>query len=457
MFAEVACRFGCRHTLNGEFRLSKTRSLQFVLALVIAGVGLGAAQPAAAADEFGIVVNVFNRTKDDTGKNVRTPVADVEIIVSDAAGAEIARGKTGDDGKFTTPVPDKGSYLVEVNLDNLPEGVVTDEASGVSKQVDVGTGVVVGGVAATTVNFFVGESTRVVGSRLSLLPQAFANGIVLAAIIAICSVGLSLIYGTTGLSNFAHGEIVTIGAVLTWMFNRRLGSWGLIPSAILGIALCTLASGWLERSVWRPLRKRGTSITSMIVVSIGIALAVRYLIQFRLGGGDEFYGIGTQQPVNLGPIDLTPRSLSIIAVSFAVLVGMALFLLRARFGKAIRAVSDNPDLASTTGINTDRVILIVWLLGGALAGLGGVMYGLEFGVSWDMGNILLLLMFAAITLGGLGNAFGALVGSLVIGIFVELWAWAATPDLKTVGALIALIVLLLVKPQGLLGRKERLG
>jgi branched-chain amino acid transport system permease protein len=279
----------------------------------------------------------------------------------------------------------------------------------------------------------------------------------LAAIIAISSIGLSLIYGTTGLSNFAHGELVTIGAVLAWWFNQRLGHWGMIPSAIMGVVLTALAAGGLERGVWRPLRQRGTSLTSMIVVSIGLALSLRYVVQFRLGGGDVFYAIGTQQAVDIGPVGLTPRSLSIIGVSFAVLVGVAFFLLRARFGKAIRAVSDNPDLASATGINTDRVILIVWLMGGALAGLGGVMYGLEFGVSWDMGNVLLLLMFAAITLGGLGNAFGALLGSIVVGVFVEFWAWAFTPDLKTVGALIALIVLLLVRPQGLLGRKERLG
>jgi len=369
----------------------------------------------------------------------------------------VARGVTDASGSFTATVVEKGAYLVEINTEALPAGIVVDAASGVSKEVEVGSGVVVGGVASKTVNLFVGESTRETKSKWSLLPQALANGIILAAIIAICSVGLSLIYGTTGLSNFGHGELVTIGAVFTWLFNQRLGNWGLIPSAIAGIACCSLASGGLERGVWRPLRRRGTSLTSMMVVSIGLALSARYVVQFFLGGGDVFFAIGTQQPVDLGLVKLTPRSLAIIGVTFAVLIIVALFLLKARFGKAIRAVSDNPDLASATGINTDRVILIVWLLGGALAGLGGVFYGLEFGVSWDMGNLLLLLMFAAITLGGLGNAFGALLGSLIIGVFVELWAWAATPDLKTVGALIALIVLLLVRPQGLLGRKERLG
>ena len=406
---------------------------------------------------FAVIARVFNRTTDDNGKAVRTPVEGIEVTVTDATSTEVARGLTTAEGVFQGAVPAAGPYTVAIVLDSLPEGIVVDAASGVSKDITVGGGVVVGGVAATTVNFFVGVSTRVEKGKISLLPQALANGLLLAAVIAICSVGLSLIYGTTGLSNFAHGELVTIGAVMAWTFNRRLGEWGLLWSALAGIVFATLAAGALERGVWRPLRRRGTSITSMIVVSIGLALSLRYVVQFRFGGGAEFYAIGTQDPVNLGPVDLTPRSLTIIAMSFGVLTAVALFLIKARFGKAIRAVSDNPDLASATGINTDRVIQIVWLLGGALAGLGGVMYGLEFGVSWDMGSTLLLLMFAAITLGGLGNAFGALAGSLVVGVFVELWAWAATPDLKNVGALFALIVLLLVRPQGLLGRKERLG
>ena len=123
-----------------------------------------------------------------------------------------------------------------------------------------------------------------------------------------------------------------------------------------------------------------------------------------------------------------------MVIAIVVIVGVAMFLLKARFGKAIRAVSDNPDLASSSGIDTNRVILVVWALGGALAGLGGVFYGLEFGIVGH-GLHLLLLMFAAITLGGLGNPFGALLGSLVIGLFVELWTWIVpnANDLKTVG------------------------
>lgn len=417
----------------------------------------GAAEAAESDDEYGIVATVFNRTVDESGKNVRLPVADIEIVVVDASGVEVSRGLTGADGRFRAVVAEKGTYLVEIDLDRLPDGVVTDAASGTSKEVQVGAGVVVGGSSDLVVNFFVGESQREVKSKLSLLPQAFANGILLAAIVAITSIGLSLVFGTTGLSNFAHGELVTIGATLAYMFNHEVGSLPLLLSALLGVVGTALVAAWSERSIWRPLRRRGTSLTSMMVVSIGLALAVRYLIQFLFGGDDQFYRLATQTPVDLGPVELTPRSIIIIVVTFVTLTGVALFLLRARFGKAIRAVSDNPSLASATGINSDRVILIVWVIGGALAALGGVFYGMEFGVSWDMGSLLLLLMFAAITLGGLGNPFGAMLGSLVVGVFVELWAWAFTTDLKTVGALVALILLLLVRPQGLLGQKERLG
>ena len=251
-------------------------------------------------------------------------------------------------------------------------------------------------------------------SKWSLLPQTLANGLKLAMIIAITSIGLSLIFGTTGLSNFAHGEMVTFGAFAAFVFNTDVG-WHLIPAAFAGRRRSRVLFGaGFERGLWRPLRHRSTSLTSMMIVSIGVALAMRYFFLYLFGGSLSAYSQYTLQPdpISIGPIDLPPRTLVIIGLSAAIIVGVALFLLKARFGKAIRAVSDNPDLASSSGIDTDRVILVVWVLGGALAGLGGVFYGLEFGIKWDMGFTLLLLMFAAVTLGGLGNPFGALLGSL---------------------------------------------
>ena len=175
----------------------------------------------------------------------------------------------------------------------------------------------------------------------------------------------------------------------------------------------------------------------MMIVSIGLALAARHVFLFRVGGGYEQYAQFTLQrnPISIGLLDYAPRSLWILGLVTRRHRRCRHVPAATRFGKAIRAVSDNPDLAASSGIDSNRVILIVWILSGALAGLGGVFYGLEYGIRWDMGFTLLLLMFAAITLGGLGNPFGALVGSLVIGIFVELWTFVVpnANDMKNVG------------------------
>jgi len=208
-----------------------------------------------------------------------------------------------------------------------------------------------------------------------------------------------------------------------------------------------------------------------MIVSIGLAIFFRYLILNRFGGRPEVYAqYAVQEAKTFWRISLTQRDMFSIGICIVAVLAVAVLLLRTRVGKAMRAVSDNPDLASTSGINSDRVINIVWILGGMLAALGGILFGMDNQVKWDNGSQLLLLMFAAITLGGLGSAFGALVGSLIIGMMVELWAWlfadritsilgyqTSLGELKTVGALAALIVILLIRPQGILGRKERVG
>jgi neutral amino acid transport system permease protein len=136
---------------------------------------------------------------------------------------------------------------------------------------------------------------------------------------------------------------------------------------------------------------------------------------------------------------------------------VALMLQRTKIGKAMRAVADNRDLAASSGINVDRVILIVWGLGGALATLGGVLLGLSDNVQWDMGFRMLLLMFAGVTLGGLGTAYGALIGSLVVGVFVQMSTLIIPSDIKYVGGLLLLIVILVIRPQGILGSRVRVG
>jgi branched-chain amino acid transport system permease protein len=439
---------------GGAFRRGGLIALLAVpLAFLFAGFHTASAQDEETNQR--LVGRVQNEFVED-GEEVREGVADVRIVVETADGELVAEGVTDEGGAFAIQLAEPGTYNVRLDTESLPEGITIPEG-----ETDTYEAVNISPNSDTTRVFFLGEDLRQAESKWSQLLPTLANGLKLAMIIAITSVGLSLIFGTTGLSNFAHGELVTFGALIAWGFNRSWASWTLLPAALIAVAATALVGGAFELGVWRPLRHRGTSLTSMMIVSIGIALAARHLYLFFIGGALQQYGQYTLQPdlIDLGPIEYPPRSLWIIGISAAVIIGVALFLLRARFGKAIRAVSDNPELASSSGIDSDRVILLVWVLGGALAGLGGVMYGLEYGIRWDMGFTLLLLMFAAITLGGLGNPFGALIGSLVIGIFVELWTFVVpnANDMKNVGALVALIVILLVRPQGILGSKERIG
>ena len=437
-----------------------TIRIRHLVAALVAFVALaGALWTPAHADDIIIKVRVQN-TPEGGGK--KQPVEGVTVTVLDAAGTEIDTDVTDAKGVVDLAVPTAGTYTVKLDPESLPDELGLPEGDTGERSVTPTQGL--GGHA----NFNLGSAGPEATSKLDLLPQTLLNGVRFGLVIAIMSVGLSLIYATTGLSNFAHAETVTMGAVITWtvddhlrIFNSTTGIQAFLQLAItsmFGIAGAALFSGLLETRVWRPMRRRRIGLTSMMIVSIGIAIFVRFFVQFRFGAQPKSYREFSSQ-TNLSWLPVTPRDLFAAMVSLTMLGGVAYMLMRTRTGKAIRAVSDNPELSSSSGINTDRIILFVWVLGGGLAGLSGVLFGLDEQVQWNMGSRLLLLMFAAITLGGLGRPFGALVGSLVVGLFVQLWAWFFSDyaDLKNVGALLALIVILLVRPQGILGKKERVG
>ena len=160
---------------------------------------------------------------------------------------------------------------------------------------------------------------------------------------------------------------------------------------------------------------------------------------------------------SIGPVDVLPKELAIIVVGVILLVGTAVGLRRTKMGKAMRAVADSNDLAASTGIDVDRVVTSVWFVGGALVSAGAIFFGLNSQINWLMGQQLLLLVFAAVTLGGLGTDFGAMVGGLVIGVFTFMATLVVAPELKNVGALLVMIVILLFRPQGIFGRAERIG
>jgi branched-subunit amino acid ABC-type transport system permease component len=249
---------------------------------------------------------------------------------------------------------------------------------------------------------------------------------------------------------------VTLGAVLMFFFSGLgMPVWLAAVLAVLGGGL----SGYLQDSgLWKPLRRRGTGIIPMMIVSIGLALAARYTIQLFFGGSTRQLPGARSPQIELGSVSISQNTLISLVISTVVVLVVAFLLLKTRIGKATRAVADNPALASASGIDVDGVIRIVWTVGGVLAGLGGILWAYyRPGVTFNMGQQILLLIFAAVVLGGLGTVFGALVGSIIVGIFVEVSTIWLEADLKFVGALLIMIIVLLFRPQGILGRKERVG
>jgi len=193
-------------------------------------------------------------------------------------------------------------------------------------------------------------------------------------------------------------------------------------------------------------------------VSIGLSIFLRNVYQYFAGGDSKNYSqFSSPEPWEIGPILITPKDVIVIALCTIVLVATCIALQVTRTGKAMRAVADNPALAASSGINVEKVISIVWIGGAALAGLSGVLLGLTQGFDYQIGFKILLLVFAAVTLGGLGTIWGAILGSFIIGILIEESTLFINAELKFVGALVVLIVVLLIRPQGLLGRAERVG
>jgi branched-chain amino acid transport system permease protein len=383
------------------------------------------------------------------------PANPVEGAIVNVEGADFKGSGVSDaKGKWEVKVPSKGEYVVTLDMASLPDGAKLKDGFKNVRTVEISK-------VNSVVALFPLEEVLKPGDEVK--PQAPETNVVLGRILAglnfgillaMAAIGLSLIYGTTGLSNFAHGEMVTMGALSLFTFNKLMGL-DLIISAILATLIVTVFGYTQDALLWKPLRKRRLGITQMMIVSIGLSILLRYFLQLVYGGdtkvlsqGDTWNVFGVLMPA----INVITAGIAVIA-----LLGFAWFLTRTRIGKATRAVSDNASLAASTGIDVESIIRVVWVVASALTGLSGVFIGLYFQASWDTGFSILLLLFAAVTLGGLGTAFGAAVGALIVGMFVELSTLFIPPDLKFAGALVVLILVLLFRPQGVLGRKQRIG
>lgn len=413
---------------------------------VLAGVLLATAAPAAAQD--GEAVRGTFRNPEAANE----PVAGVEVVVRDESGREVGRATSEDDGTYVLELPAPGAYTAELQTDSLPDGVRLTDPDKTELSFTVNPG------QRKPLLFPFGEDRSTSVTTLDKIPGTLIDGIRLGLIIAMTAIGLSLIYGTTQFTNFAHGEMVTFGALATWYLNREAG-WPVLWAALAAVVLCGLAGGLVDSGLWAPLRRRRTGPFSLMVVSFGLSIMLIAIFQFFYGTRTQPYSqYVIQEPLfTIGNQNVPPRAVWITVLSLIVLGGVGLFLQRARFGKAMRAVADNAPLASASGIDTARVVRWVWVMGSALAGLGGVLYSLDQAVNFQQGQSILLLMFAGITLGGLGTSFGAAAGCFVLGIAIQLSTLWIPTSLKNVGALVALIVVLMFRPQGVFGRRERVG
>jgi branched-chain amino acid transport system permease protein len=287
--------------------------------------------------------------------------------------------------------------------------------------------------------------------------QLLVNGLVTGSVYAIAAVGISLVYGILRLVNFAFGDMMTFGAFAGFFANTTLGL-PMIASALVGMVAVALLSVGLDVALWRPLRLRRAGFMSLFLASIGVALVLRQAILLVWGPQPRAYEVDPFKVYVVGDVRLSLAQVATIVAAAVAIVAIGLFLSRSSTGRVMRAMSDDRVLAQLSGIDVNRVILATWIISGLTAGLAGVLAGLvQSTFDPNFGFQLLLPVFAAVVLGGIGSAYGALAGGLVLGVATELSTWegfggGVDPVYKPVVAFVVLIVALLLRPQGLFGR-----
>jgi neutral amino acid transport system permease protein len=283
--------------------------------------------------------------------------------------------------------------------------------------------------------------------------QTGLNGLSLGAVYALGAVGLTLVYGILRLVNFAHGDFLTFGAYMAYLVNV---TWEmpLVLGIFFAMAMTALLGVFLERVMWGPMRARGAGVLQLLLMSIGLALVIRYVVQYAWGTEIRFLDVNVTATVELLGVRLGRTALIVIVVGIVTLVVIGLMLRYALLGKRMRALSDDLELAETSGIDTSRVILWTWIFAGGLAGLAGVMAASVTDIRPELGFELLLPIFAAVVLGGIGDAFGALAAGLVLGAAIEWSTLLIDARWKTFVGFAVLILALVIRPQGIFGRAK---
>lgn len=293
--------------------------------------------------------------------------------------------------------------------------------------------------------------------------QLVIIGVIVGSIIGLGAMGLTLSYGVMKFANFAHGDSMALGMFLAYIMVSDLGwaggdignlsfGWGMIPAiglAMIGVAALNVGA---DVVIYRRLRSRGAGIITMAIGSLGLGIMVRSVIQMIWGAAPQRYSTGINPALTLpGDLKVKPDQFFIVGLTLVVAFGLYLLLYRTRLGKAMRATSDNPELAEIAGIDTERIRLSTWAIAGALTALAGVMLAIQAQLRFNSGFEFLLPMFAATILGGIGNPWGALVGGLIVGVTQEVSTEWIDPGLKPGVPFVLLILILLARPRGIFG------
>jgi len=279
-------------------------------------------------------------------------------------------------------------------------------------------------------------------------------GLVLGCMYALGAVGVSLLFGILRFAHFAHGDLVTLGAYFALLFVTALGFPVLLALPIAMILTAGVSIG-VDRAFYKPFRKSPTIY--LVIASFGVALMIRSLVQLAWGVKVESYSTGFTKPLILfDTFRIADKHIWIIGLTILIIVVLHYFLSRSKLGKSMRAMADEPDLAQVSGIPTEKVVRATWIIGGGLAATAGVFLGMDTQLHTNMGWDLLLPVFAAAILGGIGSPYGAIAGGLVIGMAEELssYPWIGdapllSPGYKTGVAFALMVALLIWRPSGL--------
>lgn len=277
--------------------------------------------------------------------------------------------------------------------------------------------------------------------------QLLINGIAVGSILSLVAVALTLTFGILRLPNFAQGDLMTVGAYLTWVSNvAGLNIWlAMLVGAVGTVAVMLLAEVFL----WKPMRNIRAQPTTLIIISIGLALFLRSSVLLIWGGSNQSYDLPILPAIDVFGLKIVYYRILVLGLSVLAIIVLHFLLQRTKIGKAMRAVADNIDLARVSGINVERVVIWTWVIAGVLTAIGGTSYGLITAVRPNMGWFLVLPIFASAILGGIGNPYGAITGAYVIGIAQELSVPLLGSQYKLGVALAIMVTMLLFRPQGL--------